>query len=74
MRKEVSNGKESGEKEAIRQQGNPNKEPVAEAMTRKNFYTLLAAVNNTISTEEVRVYTWVYTMYTMYTIYTMYNI
>lgn len=55
MRREANahNKEGHGEKEAIRQQGNPNKEPIAEAMTRKNFYSLLAAVNNQITKEEV---------------------
>ena len=75
MRKETNIGKDDrGEKEAIRQQGNPNKEPVAEAMTRKNFYTVIAVINDKITKEEVlRVYifdTCVYEVYVYIHFYT----
>ena len=61
MRKNDTKG--DGEKEAIRTQGNPNKEPVAEAMTRKNFYAVLALVKKDISKEQVRVCAFLYSIY-----------
>lgn len=51
MRK--NDNKNDGDKEAIRTQGNPNKEPVAEAMSRKNFYAVLSLINKNITTEKV---------------------
>ncbi len=58
MRKTDSTGAAGQEgkgesKDTIRQLGNPNKEPVAEAMTRKNFYTFMNAIKSTATVEEV---------------------
>jgi hypothetical protein len=57
MRKPENNHASNDDKgkETIRQVGNPNKEPVAEAMNRKNFFAVLSVMNQSITKEQVSV-------------------
>ena len=44
---------DAGDKETSKSQGNPNKEPVAEAMRRKDFYKVCGIINKTLTQEQM---------------------